>query len=45
MALESIIGGVLYGHINIMYFYSILAIAVPLGLIVYWISRNKTVKY
>ena len=44
MALGPIIGGVLYGHINIIYFYPILAITVPLGILVYGISRYKTKK-
>lgn len=41
MALGPIVGGVLYGHVNIAYFYPVLAITAPLGLVVYWISRNK----
>ena len=44
MALGPIMGGILYGHVNIIYFYPILAITVPLGMLVYWISCNKTVK-
>lgn len=41
MALGPIIGGVLYGHINIAYFYPILAITAPLGLLVYRLSCHK----
>ena len=44
MALGPILGGVLYGHINIIYFYPILAITAPLGLLVYWISCKQTAK-
>ncbi len=44
MSLGPIIGGVLYGHVNISYFYPILAITVPLGLLVYWINHCKTAK-
>ena len=28
-------------NVNIAYFYPVLAITAPLGLVVYWISRNK----
>lgn len=41
MALGPIIGGFLYGNVNMKYFYPILAVTVPLSLAVYWISRNK----
>ena len=41
MALGPIIGGVLYGHINIAYFYPILAVTAPLGLLVYRLSCHK----
>lgn len=44
MALGPIIGGVLYGHVDIIYFYPILVITAPLGILVYWISYYKTVK-
>ena len=44
MALGPIIGGILYGQVNIIYFYPILAITAPLGILVYWISRSKTEK-
>ena len=44
MSLGPIIGGVLYGNINIIYFYPILAITVPFGLLVYGINHYKTVK-
>ena len=44
MALGPILGGILYGNVNIIYFYPILAITAPLGILVYWISSNKTEK-
>ncbi len=44
MSLGPIIGGGLYGNINIIYFYPILAITVPFGLLVYGINHYKTVK-
>ncbi len=42
MALGPILGGILYGHVNIIYFYPILAVTAPLTLLVYGISRRKT---
>lgn len=42
MALGPIVGGVLYGHIDISYFYPVLAVTVPLAILVHWISCNKT---
>lgn len=44
MSLGPVIGGVLYGNINIVYFYPLLAITVPLGLLVYWLNHYKAVK-
>ena len=44
MSLGPIIGGILYGSVDIMYFYPILAITVPAGLIVCWLHRHKTAK-
>lgn len=38
MALGPMIGGILYGHVDLIYFYPILAITAPLGLLVYWIN-------
>ena len=42
MALGPIIGGILYGNVNISYFYPLLVITVPAGLLVYWLSHDKT---
>ena len=44
MSLGPIIGGVLYGNVNIIYFYPLLVITVPLGLLVYWLNHYKTTK-
>jgi len=44
MSLGPMIGGVLYGNVNIIYFYPFLAITVPLGLLVYWLNHYKVVK-
>ena len=41
MSLGPILGGVLYGNVPISYFYPILAIAVPLSLLVYWLDRHS----
>ena len=43
MALGPIIGGVLYGNVNINYFYLFLAITIPLGIIVHIVSSQKVV--
>lgn len=39
MSLGPIIGGILYGNVNINYFYPFLAITVPLGIFVFWLSQ------
>lgn len=41
MSLGPIIGGILYGNVNINYFYPFLAITVPLGIFVFWLSQYK----
>lgn len=41
MALGPILGGVLYGSVSIHRFYPILALTVPIGAAVYWISRKN----
>ena len=43
MALGPILGGVLYGAVAIGLFYPILAVTVPIGIVVYLLSR-KTIK-
>lgn len=45
MALGPIIGGELYGHIQLSYFYPILMVTVPLALLVYGMTHYKTVKF
>lgn len=42
MSLGPIIGGILYGNVDIRYFYPILALTVPLGIVVFWIYNKKT---
>lgn len=44
MSLGPIIGGMLYGNVNIIYFYPILAITVPIGLLVHWLNRCKAMR-
>lgn len=44
MSLGPILGGILYGNVPINYFYPILAIAVPLSLLVYWLDRHSDQK-
>ena len=44
MSLGPIIGGVLYGNVNIIYFYPILAVTVPIGLLVHWLNRYKAMR-
>ncbi len=44
MSLGPIIGGVLYGNVNIIYFYPILAVTVPIGLLVHWLNRCKAMR-
>jgi predicted MFS family arabinose efflux permease len=41
MALGPIIGGMLYGNVDIHYFYPFLLATVPLGVLVYWLNRSK----
>ena len=41
MALGPILGGVLYGSVSIGWFYPILALTVPIGVVVHWLSRKK----
>lgn len=41
MAFGPVIGGFLYGNVNMKYFYPIFMVTVPLSLAVYWINRNK----
>lgn len=41
MSLGPIIGGILYGHVDINYFYPCLAITVPLGIVVFLLNKNK----
>ena len=41
MALGPIIGGMLYGNVDIHYFYPFLLTTVPLGILVYWLNRFK----
>ena len=40
MALGTILGGVLYGAVAIDLFYPILAVTVPVGIVVYLLSRK-----
>lgn len=44
MALGPIIGGVLYGNVSIDYFYLLLAVTVPIGMIVFMINQHITLK-
>ena len=44
MSLGPIIGGVLYGNVNIIYFYPVLAVTVPMGLLVHWLNRCKAMR-
>ena len=44
MSLGPIIGGMLYGNVNIIYFYPILAVTVPIGLLVHWLNRCKAMR-
>lgn len=44
MALGPIIGGLLYGNLNINYFYLLLAVTVPIGIIVYMINQQTMLK-
>lgn len=41
MALGPIIGGLLYGHVPIVFFYPVLALVVPLALLVYVFNRRR----
>ena len=41
MALGPIIGGLLYEHLDIRFFYPVLALTVPLALAAYWLNRRK----
>lgn len=41
MALGPIIGGFLYGHVPLAYFYPILAICVPASVLVYALNRRR----
>lgn len=44
MSLGPIIGGMLYGSVDIKAFYPLLAITVPLVLVVFWINRHSLTK-
>ncbi len=44
MSLGPIIGGMLYGSVDIRAFYPLLAITVPLVLVVFWINRHSLIK-
>lgn len=44
MALGPIIGGLLYGNLNIDYFYLLLAVTVPIGIIVYMVNQQTMLK-
>ena len=41
MALGPIIGGFLYGHVPLAYFYPVLALCVPASVIVYVLNRRR----
>lgn len=41
MALGPIIGGLLYEHLDIRFFYPVLSLTVPLALATYWLNRRK----
>ncbi len=41
MSMGAIIGGVLYGNVDIDFFYPVLMVTIPLGLIVYWMNRKR----
>lgn len=41
MALGPIIGGFLYGHVSLAYFYPVLALCVPASVIVYVLNRRR----
>ena len=41
MAFGPIIGGLLYEHLDIRFFYPVLALTVPLALAAYWLNRRK----
>lgn len=43
-AMIGIIGGMLYGNVNIIYFYPILAVTVPIGLLVHWLNRCEAMR-
>lgn len=44
MSLGPIIGGMLYGSVDIKAFYPLLAITVPLVLVVFWINHQSLTK-
>ena len=44
MALGPIIGGLLYGNVNIKYFYPFLAAMIPVGIVVYAINHHMVLK-
>lgn len=41
MSFGPIIGGIMYGNVDIEAFYPLLSVTVPLSLAVYWMNRNK----
>ena len=41
MSLGPMIGGVLYGNIDLRFFYPVLAVTVPVSLAVYWMNRRR----